>query len=698
MTQYDKFLTIDNFKLAYERLKTANRSLYKSIYYDDLKIFGLYLEENIETVISNIQHAIYKPEKCHKFFIPKKDNLVRPLSMLTFVDLLVYQAMTNVIADTTNDVISPYYDKIIFGNVINTSKAKGDDRKFFYKSWKKKWKRFNEISKEHYNAGYIYLSEFDIASFFDTIDHNILCELLRNDYNVEVEILELLSICLEAWTADSNHASFNSKHGIPQGPISSPFLADLYLFYIDREVQRTAKKLDFKYLRYVDDIRILTKDNLTSQKIIASLYLISRDLGLIPQGSKILIKKVENIDEELNIQNSKFSDITKEYKEETTGKEHNKLKAKTHKQLKKRFINCFVENSDERYLDKTVIGFSLYKLNADDEVKKLIIKNYNSILTHFEGVLFYLRKHFSKDNEVKKFINDILTDENILFKHLVALCFKYFPDYPFNDDIYQLYTFEKHRHWLVNYYMVGWLYANQKKELLLTDNSTENYFIQRELNTYKYLASNENSYRKIFATRLLESPVGMLSLQGIYLLFNNPFNFLGLKVTSEQNQFVKYLFSRQPTDIIVHTLKYDWKIDSPDSFFNRNIWSNDSEYEELRTSFLLFIKTANSDPSKSLLNLNTFNNLVFDKICSRLNISKAAPDYGINLNANLIDNLLPLCNKHWTEINEKRNQKTEAHPYDKFGNIRIRITKGEFLELYKKQKLTLEELCNFRGF
>lgn len=698
MTQYDKFLTPNNFKLAFERLKTASRNLYKSIYYEDLKIFGLYLDENIETVISNIKQDIYKPEKCHKIFIPKKDNLVRPLSMLTFIDLLVYQAITNVIADTAYDIISPYYDKVIFGNVINTSTAKGEDKKFFYKSWKRKWKRFNEISKEHFSSGYIYLSEFDIASFFDTIDHNILCELLKNNYDVENELLELLSICLETWTADSNHKSFKSKHGIPQGPISSPFLADLYLFYIDSEIKRTANKLDYKYLRYVDDIRILTKDNLTSQKLIAALDLISRDLGLIPQGSKILIKKVGDIDAELKIQNNKFSDITKEYKEETTGKESNKLKAKTHKHLKKRFINCFDDKSDERFLDKTVIGFSLYKLNADEQVKKILLEKYNLILTHFEGVLFYLKRHFPNDTDVMLFIKNILSDETILFTHLVALCFKYFPDYPFDEKIYQTYTFEKHRHWLVNYYMVSWLFANNKKELLLTDNSTENYFIQRELNNHKYAVSTEKSYRKIFATRLLENSNGMLALQGLNLLFNNPLNFLGFKTTINQNQFIQFIFSNHPTDIIVHTLKTEWKIENPDTFFNRNIWTNDAEYEELRTSFLLFIKSVGRDPSKSLLNLNTFNNLVFDKICNRLNIAKVAADYGVNLNANLIDNQLPLCNKHWTGINEKRNQKTEAHPYDKFGNIRIRITKTEFYDLFKKQKLTLDELCNFRGF
>lgn len=699
MKQYEQFLTEDNFRLAYVRLRTASRNLYKSIYYEDLKLFGLYLDENIATVIYNIKQDIYKPEKCHKIFIPKKDILVRPLSMLTFIDLLVYQAIVNVIADAAYDVISPFYDKTIFGNVVNKSDANIIDKQFFFKSWKKRWKRFNDVSKDHHANGYIYLSEFDIASFFDTIDHNILCELLRNDYGIEGKILELLSTCLETWTADSNNQkSFKSKHGIPQGPISSPFLADLYLFYLDSEIKRITKKLDYKYIRYVDDIRIFSKDTLTSKKIIASLDLISRDLGLIPQGSKILIKEVIDMDAELKTQNSKFSDITKEYKDENDAKPVNKLKSKTHKKLKKRFLDCFKQKSSEQYLDRTVIGFSLYKLNADEEVKDVLLNNYQDILPQFESVLFYLKTHFSRDIHVQEFVMSILTDDNIFFHHLVALCFKYFPEFPFDEKVYYTYTFEKHRHWLVNYYMIGWLYANDKKELILTDNSNENYFIQRELNNYKYAASKDNSYRKIFATKLMESPVGLLSLQGLNLLFNNPFNVFDFKTTPQQNQFVKSIFDNQPSDIIVHTLKHDWEISTPEYFFNRSIWSDDNEYEELRLSFLYFIKTARNDPSKSLLNLNIFNNLVFDKICSRLNIRKVAAEYGVNLNANIIDNILPLCNKHWMEINEKRNQKTEAHPYDKYGNIRLRITLPEFSDLVKKQKLTIEELCDYPEF
>jgi hypothetical protein len=695
MNQYDSFLSKENFELAYERLKTASRNLYKIIYYEDLKIFGLFLAENIETTINHIRQDIYKPEKCHKIFVPKKDILVRPLSMLTFIDLLVYQALTNVIADNAFDIISPYYNNTIFGNIVNTSNANRVDKKFFFKSWKKRWKRFNDVSKEHFTAGYKFLSEFDIASFFDTIDHNILCELLSNNYRIDSAILSLLSKCLETWTADSNHQSFKSKHGIPQGPISSPFLADLYLFYIDTEIKKL-KKYDFKYIRYVDDIRIFTKDKLVSKKLVAQLDLVTRDLGLIPQGSKILIKEIKDIDKELQVQNSKFSEIAKEYKKQNEGKPYGSLKTKTHKNLKKRFLACFDEKSDEIYLDKTVIGFSLYKLNADEDVKNILLLNYELVLPQFEGILFYFREHFSKDAGVQILLQKLINDEHILFHHLVALIFKFFPDIPFDEKVYHRYTVETHRYWLVNYYIIRWLHENGKKDLIMMDYNSENYYIQRELNNYKFISTKDSVARKIFSTKLLNSRNSLLALQGLNLLFHNPFSSLQLKVNTEQNDYVRFILTEQPSDIIHHTLKTEWNIANPETFFNKAIWNNDDVYEELRISFLIFFKAKDTDPSKAILNLNGFNNLLFDKICQWLSISKPSTEYGGNLKADIIESKLPVCNKYWADINEKRNQKSEAHPYDKYGNIRIRISYSELADLITKEKKAIEEICGFR--
>ncbi|GEM_PF-1460792 len=695
--QFQQFLSKGNFTLAFMRLKTASRNLYKTIYFEDLKIFELYLDENIDLVINNIRQDIYEPQKSHKFYIPKKDNLVRTLTMLSFVDLLVYQALLNVIADYSHDIISPYYNKYLFANYVNKSTASGNNKNFFYQSWKRRWKKYNEISKKHFDEGYVYLSEFDIASFFDTIDHNILCDILKNDHNIEDDILSILSKCLEIWTEDSNHKCFKSKHGIPQGPLSSVYLGELYLFYLDKEILKKTNKFDYKYLRYVDDIRIFSKDEKTCLKLIAGLDLLSKDLGLIPQSSKISTKKVSDISKEIKLLNSKFSEITKEYKENNEGKPENTLKNKTHKKLKKKFLNCFKQNSDEIYLDKTVIGFSLYKLNKDEEVKKCLLENYNLILTNIEGVFFYLKQHFKNDNDVNSLILSILKDNDLLFNHLATLSFKFFPELDFDEDIYDNYV-NKEKYWLTQYYLLIWLKENNKNDLIMSIQDENNHFVNRKLNYLKYISSTDTSFRKIFIKKLLENEDELIALQGLYLLsYTDEYKFK-IDNNEKHNIFIQNISRKLIPNIISFTLKNKWQILTADVFFNEKIWSDSDEYEELRTSFLYFFKTIKSDPSKSILNLNIFNNLLFNKLCNILSLPLKSPEYGVNLASNLIDSEFPICNKYWIEINEKRNQNTEAHPHDKSGNIRKRINEKESNDLFYKEKRTMEELCSYKKF
>ncbi len=429
---FEDFLTSGNFYLAFERLRTASRNLYKELYYEDIKIFGLFLDDNIKLLLKEIEQGLFKPESSYKIFVTKKNNLVRPLSLLKFKDLLVYQAIINIIADAVYDDIAPYYNNIIFGNIYTTSNDSERERFFFFKPWKQQWKKFEQKTKNYYEAGYNFLSEFDIASFFDTIDHYILHQILETKYKIDKRISDLLLEMLEAYTSDLSHKTFRSKHGIPQGPIGSSFLADLYLFHLDLEMRNT--KLDIQYIRYVDDIRIFSKDKFTAQRAIAYLDLLARDLGLIPQNSKILVREIDNIDSLLRHQKSKFSIIAKEYE-----KKEGSLKSKTHRNLKERFLNCFEPKSDEEYLDKTLISFSLYKLNKDDDIKSIVLRNWEDLYIHFEVVLFYLKKHFPEDQEVKIWLTNILHNENLLFYHVVALIFKIFPELEFDEYAYRKY-------------------------------------------------------------------------------------------------------------------------------------------------------------------------------------------------------------------------------------------------------------------
>ncbi len=684
--QFDfaQFLKSENFRLAFQRLQTAPGSLYKELYREDLKIFGLFLEENIKSLLNEIEQNIFKPENSYKIFLPKKNNLVRPFSLLKFKDLLVYQAVINMISDSVYDEIYPHYNNIIFGNFYNPSKAPENDKIFFFKRWDKQWTKFEQRTRNHYESGYKFLSEFDIASFFDTIDHYILCQILETDYQIDAQILTLLSELLEAFTGDSSYKTFRGKHGIPQGPIGSSFLADLYLLYLDLEMKKS--KLDIRYIRYVDDIRIFSKSKIISQRAIAYLDLLSRDLGLIPQVGKILFTEVDDIDKLLRHQKSKLSAITKEYKKK------GRLKSKTHRKLKKRFLDCFDKNSSEEFLDKTLISYSLYKLNSDEDVKTIILENWESLYIHFEAILSYLKEHFLEDQEVNKWLVDMLLDENLLFHNLVALILKFFPEIEFIEDLYKRYMIETTRHWLVQYFMFQWLYNNGKFELILSF-SSKNYFLNREALNFKFRICKDPTYLSTLTTSLIKDKDCLVALHGLYLSLHLP--ELNNSEIPDCNHYVRQITSQDLTNYIAHILKNEFLIENPRSFFESNIWSDEKIYKEVIFSFRQFFEYRIIDPSKSLLSLNGFNNLVYDKICHILNVCKPANEYGVNLNSGCVEDFLPITNKYFAEINEQRNQGTEAHPYDKHGKLRVRIDMYGLEKLFKKQKKALEEICSF---
>jgi hypothetical protein len=680
-SHFEKFLSKKNFILAYERIKNSPKSSYKELYYSDINAFGFFLDTNIETLIDLIETKIYSPEKPYKVFIPKRDNLIRPITYLKFTDYLVYQAVINVISDTTYDVLNPYYNYTLFGNLYNTSKSK--DSKFFYKKWKEQWRRFEDKTKEHFSFGYEYLADFDIASFYDSIDHQILEQILINRFSIDKELVEFLNHCLSAWTVDFHRGNFYSKRGIPQGPLSSPILADLYLFILDSNV--LDHNIDIKYLRYVDDIRVFAKNEITARRAIAFIDLITRDLGLIPQSGKLKVKKITNIEQEIISFNKEFSSINSEFK--AKGKI---LKSKTHRKLLNKFLGYFDRESDY-YQDKTLFNFALYKLNEDLKIKETLLLNIEDLFHLIEPVFYYLSTHFSNDSEVLDRLALFLEDENILFHYINALIFKYFSNIYFKHSIYQRYVKEHKNNWFVQYYMLDWIQENNKKDIIRLFES-QNYFVKIKESKLKSNLMEDKYVREDFLNTSLSDDDALIALHAHYELFHRLYS---IRSNQSHNIFVKAIVFNDKPDLITYLLSKEFKILYPESFFKRSVWKREGYFTELCLSFYIFVRYKNIDPSKSLMNLNIFNELIFDSICDDLSIAKPHKDYGVNLEAKLISDQLPKTNIVFNDINKIRNERSEAHPYDKLGNIRIRISAKEHNIQVNRELDALKEICSY---
>jgi hypothetical protein len=139
---------------------------------------------------------------------------------------------------------------------------------FFYLKWQDSYQAFGKSIRRLHGQGFNYIANFDLASFYDSIDHHVLHHFL-GEIGVEEDLNEFLGGCLRVWTSStwSNRSNIiYLRHGIPQGPLSSGMLSEAVLMHIDETGERGART---HYLRYVDDIKILAKqEQHLRQKII----------------------------------------------------------------------------------------------------------------------------------------------------------------------------------------------------------------------------------------------------------------------------------------------------------------------------------------------------------------------------------------------------------------------------------------------
>ena len=147
---------------------------------------------------------------------------------------------------------------------------------------------------------------------------------------------------------------------------------------------------------------------------------------------------------------------------------------------------------------------------------------------------------------------DILIDENLLFHYIAALILKVFPEIVFIPEVYDKYFRKKQRHWIVQYFMINWLYQNKKFEIINSLYS-ENYFLMREINNFKFKIIKDQEYSKIFIKSLLVNKDCLVALQGVYL---DPsiISRDSLDITNS-NEYVRHIISQDTNNSAVSNSK-----------------------------------------------------------------------------------------------------------------------------------------------
>ena len=118
--------------------------------------------------------------------------------------------------------------------------------------------------KEYAEQGYTYAVEVDLSKYFDTLNHELLMELLRKQIH-DKRVTGLIKKYLKAGVME-NGVITRTREGSPQGGPLSPLLANIYLNEFDQEMARRGVKV----VRYADDIVVVTKSKRAAEHMLES--------------------------------------------------------------------------------------------------------------------------------------------------------------------------------------------------------------------------------------------------------------------------------------------------------------------------------------------------------------------------------------------------------------------------------------------
>jgi len=216
-------------------------------------------EYGVDRLLSEIGELLrskrYHPDFIRRAYILKDDGSKRPLGIPTVVDRVVQMSVKL--------VIEPLFE----ADFIPCSYG------FRPKRCSHQAIRFID---DHLRRGYGWVVDVDLKSYFDTIPHDPLLDLVQRRMT-DRRVLRLIRYWLKAGILEDSTVTY-PELGSPQGGVLSPLLANIYLHEVDREWQSRGPRAVM--VRYADDMLILCPTEADARREYAHLQQFVADLGL----------------------------------------------------------------------------------------------------------------------------------------------------------------------------------------------------------------------------------------------------------------------------------------------------------------------------------------------------------------------------------------------------------------------------------